>query len=42
MQTHLAPEFKDTPDGLAAEAILRKEVNASVHAELLGRLKAEL
>jgi F-type H+-transporting ATPase subunit b len=25
-----------------AEAILRKEVNASVHAELLGRLKAEL
>ncbi len=25
-----------------AEAILRKEVNAGVHAELLGRLKAEL
>ena len=25
-----------------AEAILRKEVNADVHAELLGRLKAEL
>jgi len=25
-----------------AEAILRREVNASVHAELLGRLKAEL
>ncbi len=25
-----------------AEQILRKEVNASVHAELLGRLKAEL
>jgi F-type H+-transporting ATPase subunit b len=25
-----------------AEAILRKEVNASVHADLLGRLKAEL
>ncbi|MFT3818869.1 MAG: F0F1 ATP synthase subunit B [Rubrivivax sp.] len=25
-----------------AEAILRKEVNPSVHAELLGRLKAEL
>ena len=25
-----------------AEAILRKEVNAAVHAELLGRLKAEL
>ena len=25
-----------------AEAILRKEVNASVHAELLGRLKTEL
>jgi F-type H+-transporting ATPase subunit b len=25
-----------------AEAILHKEVNASVHAELLGRLKAEL
>ncbi len=27
MQTHLAPEFKDTPDGLAAEAILRKCVH---------------
>ena len=25
-----------------AEAILRREVNADVHAELLGRLKAEL
>jgi F-type H+-transporting ATPase subunit b len=25
-----------------AEAILRREVNAGVHAELLGRLKAEL
>jgi F-type H+-transporting ATPase subunit b len=25
-----------------AEQILRKEVNASVHAELLGRLKTEL
>ena len=25
-----------------AEQILRKEVNAAVHAELLGRLKAEL
>jgi len=25
-----------------AEQILRKEVNAGVHAELLGRLKAEL
>ena len=25
-----------------AEQILRKEVNATVHAELLGRLKAEL
>ena len=25
-----------------AEAILRKEVNAAVHADLLGRLKAEL
>jgi F-type H+-transporting ATPase subunit b len=25
-----------------AEAILRKEVNANVHADLLGRLKAEL
>jgi F-type H+-transporting ATPase subunit b len=25
-----------------AEQILRKEVNASVHADLLGRLKAEL
>jgi F-type H+-transporting ATPase subunit b len=25
-----------------AEAILRREVNATVHAELLGRLKAEL
>jgi glycolate oxidase iron-sulfur subunit len=27
MQTHLAPEFKDTPDGTAAEAILRKCVH---------------
>jgi glycolate oxidase iron-sulfur subunit len=27
MQTHLAPEFKGTPDGLAAEAILRKCVH---------------
>ena len=26
----------------AAEQILRREVNAGVHAELLGRLKAEL
>ena len=25
-----------------AEQILRKEVNASVHADLLGRLKSEL
>lgn len=25
-----------------AEQILRKEVNATVHGELLGRLKAEL
>ena len=24
MQTNLAPEFKGTPDGLEAEAILRK------------------
>jgi len=27
MQTNLAPEFKNTPDGLAAEAILRKCVH---------------
>jgi glycolate oxidase iron-sulfur subunit len=27
MQTHLAPEFKNTPHGLAAEAILRKCVH---------------
>ena len=27
MQTHLAPEFKNTPDGLEAEAILRKCVH---------------
>jgi glycolate oxidase iron-sulfur subunit len=27
MQTHLAPEFQNTPDGLAAEAILRKCVH---------------
>ena len=27
MQTHLAPEFRDTPDGIAAEAILRKCVH---------------
>ncbi len=27
MQTHLAPEFQGTPDGLAAEAILRKCVH---------------
>ena len=27
MQTHLAPEFQDTPDGLEAEAILRKCVH---------------
>jgi glycolate oxidase iron-sulfur subunit len=27
MQTHLAPEFKNSPDGLAAEAILRKCVH---------------
>ena len=27
MQTHLAPEFKDTPDGQEAEAILRKCVH---------------
>jgi len=27
MQTQLAPEYKDTPDGLAAEAILRKCVH---------------
>ena len=27
MQTRLAPEFKDTPDGIAAEAILRKCVH---------------
>ncbi|MDP2165454.1 MAG: glycolate oxidase subunit GlcF [Hydrogenophaga sp.] len=27
MQTHLAPEFKDSADGLAAEAILRKCVH---------------
>jgi glycolate oxidase iron-sulfur subunit len=27
MQTHLAPEFKNTPDGQAAEAILRKCVH---------------
>ena len=27
MQTHLAPEFKDTPDGDEAEAILRKCVH---------------
>ena len=27
MQTNLAPEFKDTPDGLEAEAILRKCVH---------------
>ncbi|MCY7314399.1 MAG: F0F1 ATP synthase subunit B [Rubrivivax sp.] len=37
--------LRDQVAGLAvkgAEAILRKEVNAAVHAELLGRLKAEL
>jgi len=37
--------LRDQVAGLAvkgAEAILRKEVNAGVHAELLGRLKAEL
>ena len=27
MQTHLAPEYQNTPDGLAAEAILRKCVH---------------
>jgi glycolate oxidase iron-sulfur subunit len=27
MQTHLAPEFRDTPDGVEAEAILRKCVH---------------
>src|SRR3954467_10476085 len=27
MQTNLAPEFQNTPDGLAAEAILRKCVH---------------
>ena len=27
MQTHLAPEFQGTPDGLEAEAILRKCVH---------------
>ncbi|MBL8334383.1 MAG: glycolate oxidase subunit GlcF, partial [Rubrivivax sp.] len=27
MQTHLAPEFQGTPDGTAAEAILRKCVH---------------
>ena len=27
MQTQLAPEYKDTPDGIAAEAILRKCVH---------------
>ena len=27
MQTHLAPEFRDTPDGREAEAILRKCVH---------------
>ena len=27
MQTHLAPEFKNTPDGAEAEAILRKCVH---------------
>ena len=37
--------LRDQVAGLAvkgAEAILRREVNAGVHAELLGRLKAEL
>jgi F-type H+-transporting ATPase subunit b len=37
--------LRDEVAGLAvrgAEAILRREVNASVHAELLNRLKAEL
>ena len=37
--------LRDQVAGLAvkgAEQILRKEVNAAVHAELLGRLKAEL
>ena len=30
MQTRLAPEYKDTPDGIAAEAILRKCVHCGV------------
>jgi len=45
-ESHKAREvLREQVAGLAvrgAEAILRKEVNASVHAELLGRLKAEL
>jgi len=38
-------QLREQVAGLAvkgAEAILRREVNAGVHAELLGRLKAEL